>query len=225
MNKVKKKVLLAAQVTFFFAMRVIGNKQFFKVGVRTEPFSIMLDASNDTGLYKMFPVTVRSFDTNFNRIIMKFLDMNMLVGRNAPTAAFEFNSIDELFTRFELSWKNVTGLGVDNTNSNIGAHNSLKQKSLLKNKHIFVSGCPCLILHNRASKASRVFSEIAKFDGEDHSIDLYYWFDKSSNRKSALIEYYKFFDQEYKEIMQYVSTRWLCLEHCLNRELKKYNGL
>ena len=96
--------------------------------VRTEPFSIMLDASSDTGLYKMFPITVRIFDTNFDRIKAKFLDMNMPLGPNASMAAFEFNSIEELFTRFELSWKNVTGLGVDNTNSNISAHNLLKQK-------------------------------------------------------------------------------------------------
>lgn len=37
--------------------------------MKTGPFSIMLDASNDTGLYKMFPVTVRIFDTNFDRIM------------------------------------------------------------------------------------------------------------------------------------------------------------
>ena len=123
-------------------------KEELVLAMTTEPFSIMLNASNDTGLYKMFPVTVRIFDTNFDHIMTRFLDMNMLVGRNASTAAFEFNSIDELFTRFELSWKNVTGLGVDNTNSNISAHNSSKQKGLLKNKHIFVSGCPCHILHN-----------------------------------------------------------------------------
>ena len=95
----------------------------------------------------------------------------MLVGRNASTAAFEFNSIDEPFTRFEVSWKNVTGLGVDNT---IGAHNLLKQEGLLKNKHIFVSGCLCHILHDSDSKASTAFSEIAKFNVEDHSVDLYY---------------------------------------------------
>ena len=193
--------------------------------MRAEPFSIMLDASNDTGLYKMFPVTVRIFDINFGRIMTKFLDMNMLVGREASTAQFEFDSIDELFTKHELKWENVTGLGVDNTNSNIGPHNSIKQKALLKNKHIYVSGCPCHILHNAASAASTAFSEITKFDIEDHSVDLFYWFNKSSKRKSALLEYYEFCDQEYEEVIRYVSTRWLCLEHCVNRELKKYEGL
>ena len=53
----------------------------------------------------------------------KFLNMNMLVGCNASAAVFEFSSIDELVIRFELSWKNVTGSGVYNTNSNIDAHN------------------------------------------------------------------------------------------------------
>ena len=86
-------------------LNCIGShmKEKFVSAMGTEPFSIMLDASNDTGLHKMFPVTIRIFDTNFDRIMTKFLDMNMLDGRNAPTAAFEFNSIDELFTRFELS--------------------------------------------------------------------------------------------------------------------------
>ena len=164
------------------------------------------------------------YDVKFSRIMTKFLDMNMLVGCEASTAQFEFNSIDKLFQTFELSWNLVTGLGVDNTNSNVGAHNSIKQKAFLKNPNIFVSGCPCHILHNSASKAGREFSKIAKFDIEDHSVDLYYWFERSSKRKSALLEYYEFCDQDYEEVIRYVSTRWLCLENCVNRELKKYEG-
>ena len=100
--------------------------------MKNNPFSIMLDGSNDSGLYKMFPVTVRIFDTNFGRIMIKFLDMNMLLGPDASIAQFEFNSIDGLFERHGLDWELVTGLDLDNTNSNIGVHNSIKQKSLLK---------------------------------------------------------------------------------------------
>ena len=76
----------------------------------------MLDGSNDSGLYKMFPVTVRIFDNNFGRIMTKFLDMNMLLGPDASTARFEFNSIDGLFERYCLDWELVTRLGLDNTN-------------------------------------------------------------------------------------------------------------
>ena len=50
--------------------------------------------------------------------------MNMLVGRNGLRTQFEFNSIDTLFKKKnELSWNNVTGLCLDNPNSNIGARN------------------------------------------------------------------------------------------------------
>ena len=193
--------------------------------LQEEPFSIMLDASNDSGLYKMFPVTVRLFDVNFDLEMTKFLDMNMLVGRDASTARAEFDSVNTLFEKFGLSWHNVTGLGLDNTNSNIGARNSIKQRALEKNTNIFINGCPCHILHNAASKANSEFSKISGFDLEDHSVDLYYWFDKSSKRKSALLEYYEFCDQEFEEVIRYVSTRWLCLEKCVNRKLKKFAGL
>ena len=44
----------------------------------------MLDGGNDTGLAKMFPVTVRVFDINFNRGMAKFLDMNVMEGKDVP---------------------------------------------------------------------------------------------------------------------------------------------
>ena len=83
---------------------------------------------------------------------------------------------------------------------------------LNKNPNIFVSGCPCHNLHNAASKANTAFSEISKFDVEDHSGDIYYWFD------NAKIVYLNMFcDQDYE--------RWLCLEKCVARELKKLKQL
>lgn len=38
----------------------------------------MLDGSNNTGIEKMFTVTVRVFDINYNRIMTKFLDTNVI---------------------------------------------------------------------------------------------------------------------------------------------------
>ena len=49
--------------------------------LKESPLSIILDASNDTELYKMFPVTACVFDINYRRVMPKFLDMNMNVGR------------------------------------------------------------------------------------------------------------------------------------------------
>ena len=66
--------------------------------MKSTPFCIMVDGSNDAGLEKLFPISVRIFDINYNRIMTKFFDMNMLEGRDANTAEFMFSSIDQQLT-------------------------------------------------------------------------------------------------------------------------------
>ena len=50
----------------------------------------------------MCPVTVRIFDVNFNRIMKKFFDINFLEGTDAPTAANMFDSVNNLFERYNM---------------------------------------------------------------------------------------------------------------------------
>ena len=52
-----------------------------------QPYSLLLDTSNDKGIEKMFPITVRIYDINFNRIMTKSFDINTLTGRIFSTAA------------------------------------------------------------------------------------------------------------------------------------------
>ena len=174
--------------------------------MKQQPFSLMVDGSNDNGLEKMFPITVRIFDVNFGRVLTKCFDMNLLVGRSSSTAEAMFNSIDEQFEKHDISWLMVSGLRVDNTNANIGSHNSLKTRAHQKNDEIVIAGCPCHILHNAAGNASDAFASVSQFDFEDHCVDIFYWFDKSSKRKSILKEYYEFCDVEYQEVVKYIST-------------------
>ena len=42
---------------------------------------------------------------------------------------------------------------------------------------------------------------------------------------NSVKEHYEFCDTDYSEIIKFISTRWLCLEMCVNRELKKYESL
>ena len=57
------------------------------------------------------------------------------------------------------------------------------------------------------------------------TVDLFHCFDKSSKQKSLLKEHYEFCDTDYSEIIKFISTHWLCLGMCVNREPKKYEGL
>ena len=136
-----------------------------------------------------------------------------------------FESVDKQLENHDISWDYCLVIGLDNTNTNIGEHNSIKSRANEKNKSIIIAGCPCHILHNASNKASVIFSQITGFDIEDHSVDLYHWFDKSSKRKSVLKEYYEFYDTDYAEVIKFISTWWLCLEMCINRELLKFQGL
>ena len=146
-------------------------------------FSLMLDGSNDTGVLKMLLMTVRIFDINHQQIMTKFFDIS---------AAEMFSSVDKLFIKHGISRDFVTALGIDNTNANIGEHNSLKNRALEKNYKTFITGCPCHIFHNAACKSGSAFAAVIGFDIEDHCIDLFCWFDKSSQRKSILKKYYEF---------------------------------
>ena len=91
-------------------------------------------------------------------------------------------------------------IGLDNTNANIGKRNSIKSRAKQKNNDIVIAGCPCHILHNASGKAGSCFSEVMGFDVEDHCVDVFYWFDKSSKRKNILKEYYDFCDLEFAKL-------------------------
>lgn len=173
----------------------------------------------------MFPVTVRIYDVNYGRVLTKFLQMNLLEGREASTAETMFQSVNELLERNSINWNYCVAIGLDNTNVNIGDHNSIKSRAKEKNEDIIAAGCPYHILHNAYGKAGTAFSDFTGFDIEEHCVDVFYCFDKSSKRKNILEEYYEFCDSEYQEIIKFISTRWLCLELCVNREFKKFEGI
>ena len=54
---------------------------------------------------------------------------------------------------------------------------------------------------------------------------IYYWFDKSTKRKGKLLEYFDFCYQEYQAVLKHLSVRWLSLEKCAVRVLKKFPSL
>ena len=73
----------------------------------------MLDASNDVRIGKMFPISLRIFNTNVKRIMTQFFDMNVLQGRDASTAESMSNSVDEQFTKHAIRWDYCSALGLD----------------------------------------------------------------------------------------------------------------
>ena len=57
------------------------------------PYSLMLDSSNDNGIYKMFPTMVRIFDETFSEI---------MEGRDTSTADVMCKSVDNILTKNDI---------------------------------------------------------------------------------------------------------------------------
>jgi hypothetical protein len=193
--------------------------------MKTHPYSLSTDGSNDTGLHKMNPAMVRIYDIKENRIVTRFLDMCPSTSSTAEAIYSVLNDRLANLLGTPNPWSMCTSVGVDNTSVNIGVHNSLKTRIELDNPAIYFNGCPCHIIHNAARKASDCFCDVCAFDVEELCIDLYYWFEKSTKRKNGLQSYCTFCDQDYRSIVKHVTTRWLSLERAVERTLKQYSSL
>ncbi len=193
--------------------------------MRTQPFSLSTDGSNDSGLQKMNPATVRMYDLQNDCISTRFFNMCVTSSSTAESIYSSLNSKLEELLQCSSPWDLCSAVGVDNTSVNIGVRDSIKTRVLQQNSAIFFNGCPCHIIHNAARKSSDEFCRSCTFDVEELCIDIFYWFDKSTKRKNSLQSYCTFCDQDYRAVVKHVSTRWLSLEQAVERILKQYESL
>ena len=177
--------------------------------MKSDPFSLAVDGSNDSRLQKMNPLTVRILDFNRSKVATQLLDMCLT---SASTAESIFMKINETLLSFGINWNNYcVSFSVDNRNVNIKRRNSIKTRVHQQNPSV----CPCHMVHNTASKAADAFEGETGFDVEDMLVDLYYWFNKSTKRKSI----------QYREIVKHISVCWLSLECAVERTLRQYAAL
>ena len=160
-----------------------------------------------------------------NKMDIKFYDMCTTSGEDWSKAETLFNAIDSTFVKDDLSWTHCVSVGLDNTNGNMGNRNSVKSRVLQKNASCFIAGCSCHLAHIPAKKGGSAYSQTSKCDIEDHMVDLYYYFKGSTRRKGSLTEVLDFSGMVWESLGKYVTTRWLSLEQCADKEVKKVPAL
>ena len=193
---------------------------------KNNPYSVGHNGSNDTGVRKMNNVCIRIFDIKQSKTVRSHLfDMCLIEGEDAAKASTIFAAIEEYFIADDMPWNNCVSLSVDNTNAIIGIRNSIASRFLGKNNEICIAGCPCHLAHFAAAHANNGFSNYINLNIEDVCVDAFYWFDKSTKHKGKLVEYFKFCNHKYQSVLKDLSVRWLSLDCCLVRILKKFTNL
>ena len=84
--------------------------------MKAESFALATDGSNDSGLEKMNPLTVRIFDINRGRVTSQLLDMCLT---HSGTAKSIFAEIDGTLKQFSIDWEKCVAFSVDNTTTNV----------------------------------------------------------------------------------------------------------
>ena len=133
--------------------------------MKSGPYSLLVDGSNDIALKKLNPLTVKLYDASCRQVATRLLDCG--------TATTIFNKIDLVLSTHSIPWSNCVGFGVDNTSVNVGLRHSIMTQVKSKNNECYFMGCPCHLVHNIGSKGAEAFHAISGFDVEDVCVDLF----------------------------------------------------
>ena len=170
-------------------------------------------------------ISVRIFDIKNSKTVSEHFLVYVFDWRRGCRQGFKpFEAIEESFEADEISWNNCASLSIDK-NAMVGKQNSVALRFLQKNPNIFIGGCPYHLAHITAGHANDAFSNAISTNVEDVCVDCFYWFDKSTKRKGKLVQYYEFCDQDYQSVLKHISVRWVSLERCIGRILKKCPSL
>ena len=80
--------------------------------LKTQPFSLSVDGSNDARLKKMNPLAVKYFDIDRQRVVFNLLDMCTTTGESAAIAASIIAAINNVMNKHSLSWANVVAISI-----------------------------------------------------------------------------------------------------------------
>ena len=184
-------------------------------------FTLSTDGSNDVDM-KLYPIVLTYVDEDLSKVVNCLLSVPNLEGKSTGENIANWVSTEILSHGLDI--KNCVSLGVDNANVMIGKHKGVAAFLLKKNSKMIIRGCPCHLIHLAAEKAAKTLP----YQFDEILVDLFYYLEKSANRKQELTNFQNMCDTDTERILKHVCTRWLSMGACLNRlinqwlPLKKY---
>ena len=119
--------------------------------------TLVNNATSDAELKKVNAVCCQIFDVDTSkRVEFKFYNTCATSGEHCLKANQLFEAIDGTLTKDGLDWDNIVGVGLDNTNANIGNKNSIKSR-ILENACCFVADCNCHLSYLAAERSGSAY--------------------------------------------------------------------
>ena len=184
----------------------------------SNPFSIMLDESNDK-IDKSCIILVRLLDPELGNVCTRFLDMPVV---NIGTAQNIFHALKESLAKFGLDFSKAVSFMSDTANVMKGCQSGVQK--LIKNEmpHLYDAGCICHL----ADLSIKAGIKTLPVDIDQLFIDIFDYFYHSSKRNQQFADLWcSLFTSEPKTILKHCSTRWLCLLRCVGRYIEQFQGL
>ena len=186
--------------------------------LQNTPYACATDGSNDVNT-QLYPLVIRYFNKDIDKIMTALLSMPSC--NESCTGEHIFNLMNREFVKYDISWTNCLSFGCDNASVMTGKYKGVAKFVADQNGSVFISGCPCHLVHIAAHKAAEKLP--IKF--EDLLIDIYYYLDKSSKRNLELKNCQLMCEIKAHKILKHVATRWLSLGKCLDRLFEQWDAL
>jgi hypothetical protein len=123
--------------------------------------------------------------------------------------------IEKVVHKNNLDFANISSFAADNASVNFGKNVSVYEKLKAHVPNLIKANCKCHILHNCVKYGMKSFS----FDMELLVLKVFSEFSAYAKRTKELKSFFDFVNQEYKEVLRHVATRWLSLLPALERLL------
>ncbi|XP_048345101.1 uncharacterized protein LOC125428658 [Sphaerodactylus townsendi] len=177
-------------------------------------FSVGSDAYNK-GSRKFFPLSVRYFS------VTEGIKHGLLDFYSELTSDSIASRIATILQENGLSVHRMASYMIDNASVDFGKHWSVFQDLKQRNGGLIQVGCMGHVIHNCLRKAMRALS----FDVETFIFKVYSEFSSATKKIDFLMSFYEFVETEYKDVLQHVTTRWLCLLPAVDRILESWTVL
>ncbi|XP_077422813.1 uncharacterized protein LOC144052536 [Vanacampus margaritifer] len=187
--------------------------------IKSSPFSMSTDGSTDYDDVKLYPICVRYFDNQTGKVLSVLLSLREC--NTASTGENIFKIIEKEMNSNNIPWDNLVCFAADNAAVMLGSKKGVASFITEKSPSAYIAGCSCHLIHLAVQRGAKQLP--VKLD--DLLVDVFYYLEKSSKRKQALRQFQEEEGLPKAKILKHVSTRWLSLEHCLDRLLQQWTAL